>query len=84
MGIIGFFILVAIAIALATWARKSGVRRPDVGFGVCGGLAAHFDVNPTAVRVIWVIGTVALGGFGLILYICMWMIVPPVTTFIGD
>lgn len=36
--------------------------------GVCGGIANYFDVDPTVIRLIWVIFTLA-GGSGLIAYI---------------
>ena len=38
--------------------------------GVCGGIANYFDVDPTVIRLIWVIFTLA-GGSGLIAYIIM-------------
>jgi phage shock protein C len=43
--------------------------------GVCGGLAEYFDVDPTIVRILWVIVTL-LGGAGIILYIVLWVIMP--------
>ncbi|MFH0917123.1 MAG: PspC domain-containing protein [bacterium] len=43
--------------------------------GVCGGLAQYFDVDPTIVRILWVIITL-LGGAGIILYIVLWVIMP--------
>jgi phage shock protein PspC (stress-responsive transcriptional regulator) len=44
--------------------------------GVCGGLGAFFGVDPTIVRVVFVLG--ALFGFGsfVLLYIIMLFIVP--------
>jgi phage shock protein PspC (stress-responsive transcriptional regulator) len=43
--------------------------------GVCGGLAEYFDVDPSLVRLIFIL-TVFLGGAGLLLYIVAWLIVP--------
>lgn len=43
--------------------------------GVCGGIANYFDVDPTVVRLIWVIFTLA-GGSGLIAYIIAAIIMP--------
>jgi phage shock protein PspC (stress-responsive transcriptional regulator) len=43
--------------------------------GVCGGLAAYLDLDPTLVRILWVI-VVLFGGFGVLLYLIMWIIVP--------
>jgi phage shock protein C len=43
--------------------------------GVCGGLAEYFNVDPTLVRLIWVIITL-IGGAGVLLYIVLWLIMP--------
>ena len=43
--------------------------------GVCGGIANYFDVNPTVIRLIWVIFTL-VGGSGLIAYIIAAIIMP--------
>ena len=43
--------------------------------GVCGGIANYFDVDPTVIRLIWVIFTLA-GGSGLIAYIIADIIMP--------
>ena len=44
-------------------------------FGVCGGIAEYFDVDPTLVRLIWVIITLC-GGAGLLAYIIGAFIMP--------
>lgn len=36
--------------------------------GVCGGIAEYFDIDPTIVRLAWVLFTLA-GGSGIIAYI---------------
>lgn len=43
--------------------------------GVCGGIANYFDVDPTVIRLIWVIFTF-VGGSGLIAYIIAAIIMP--------
>jgi phage shock protein C len=43
--------------------------------GVCGGIAAYFAIDPTLVRVAWVLLTI-LGGSGAILYIAAMIIMP--------
>jgi len=43
--------------------------------GVAGGVAEYFDVDPTIVRLIFVL-TLFAGGAGFIAYIVMWIIVP--------
>jgi phage shock protein C len=43
--------------------------------GVCGGLAAYFNIEPTIVRLIFVLITI-MGGPGLLLYIVLALVVP--------
>ena len=43
--------------------------------GVCSGIAAYFDIDPTIVRLIWVL-IVLLGGFGLLAYLLAIIIIP--------
>ena len=43
--------------------------------GVCGGLAEYFNLDPTLIRVLFIVLAV-LGGSGVILYLAMWIIVP--------
>jgi phage shock protein PspC (stress-responsive transcriptional regulator) len=43
--------------------------------GVCGGIAEYFGIDPTIVRILFVLATL-LGGPGLILYIIMALVVP--------
>ena len=43
--------------------------------GVCGGIAEYFDIDPTLVRLGWVVFC-ALAGSGIIAYIIAAIIVP--------
>lgn len=43
--------------------------------GVCGGIAEYFDLDPTIVRLGWVI-FVLLGGSGILGYIIAWLVMP--------
>ena len=43
--------------------------------GVCGGLAEYFGVDPTLIRVLWVLITL-LAGFGVLLYLILWLVMP--------
>ncbi len=56
-------------------------RDPDnrVLGGVCGGLGAYLDVDPVIIRVILVVLFLA-AGFGLLIYIIMWIVVPEART----
>jgi phage shock protein C len=46
--------------------------------GVCGGLGEYFNVDPTLIRVLFVVLAV-FGGAGVVLYLAMWIIVPEAT-----
>lgn len=52
--------------------RSSGNR---MIVGVCGGIAEYFDLDPTLVRVGWVLFS-ALGGSGLLAYIICAIVIP--------
>ena len=43
--------------------------------GVCGGIAEYFDIDPTLVRLAWVLFILA-GGSGIIAYIIAALIMP--------
>ena len=43
--------------------------------GVCGGLGEFFDIDPTWIRLLFVL-FLFLGGSALLIYIVMWLIVP--------
>src|SRR5271167_3106679 len=43
--------------------------------GVCAGVADYFDMDPTIVRVVWLLAFLC-GGAGLLVYIVLWIAVP--------
>jgi phage shock protein C len=43
--------------------------------GVCSGIAKYFGMDPTVVRLAWVVFTL-LGGAGLLAYIIAWIVMP--------
>ena len=43
--------------------------------GVCEGIANYFAIDPTVVRVAWVVVS-WFYGIGIILYIALWLIAP--------
>jgi phage shock protein PspC (stress-responsive transcriptional regulator) len=44
--------------------------------GVCGGIAEYFNWDPSFVRIAFAV-FFFLGGSGVLVYILMWIIVPP-------
>ena len=43
--------------------------------GVCSGIAKYFDMDPTVIRLLWVILTLA-GGSGIIAYVVCMFVMP--------
>jgi phage shock protein C len=43
--------------------------------GICGGLGEYMNVDPTIIRLVWILLTF-LGGSGLLLYIIMYFVIP--------
>lgn len=48
--------------------------------GVAGGLGEYFDVDPTLIRLIFIMLTV-FGGGGVIIYIILWIMMPEAGEF---
>ena len=53
--------------------------------GISAGLAKYFDIDPTIVRVLFVV-SIFLGGGGILAYIILWIVIPeePIITNPGD
>ncbi len=43
--------------------------------GICGGMGEYFDMDPTLIRIIWIL-FLLLGGSGLLLYLILWILIP--------
>ena len=43
--------------------------------GVCGGLGEYFDLDPTLIRVLFIVFALVFGG-GFLLYLILWIIIP--------
>ena len=58
-------------------AKKLYRSKNKVIAGVCAGIAEHMNVDPTVVRVIWVIATLLTGiAIGVIAYLICWAMIP--------
>jgi len=44
--------------------------------GVCGGLADHFGLDSSLVRILFVLFVLVPPGLGILIYLAMWLIVP--------
>jgi phage shock protein C len=43
--------------------------------GVCAGLADYFDMDPTIVRLVWLL-LVCFAGTGVLAYVILWIVLP--------
>src|SRR5205085_8177113 len=61
------------------WNERPGPRRlfrstrERMWAGVAGGMAEYFDLDPTLMRLIWVVGTVVTAGLLVAVYFVMWV-----------
>jgi phage shock protein C len=45
--------------------------------GVCAGLAHHFGLDPTLVRVLYVLASILSVAFpGIVVYLVLWIVIP--------
>lgn len=61
-----------------TYARKELTRSITDRklFGVCGGIAKYFNLDPTLVRIVYVLLVIGSVGWGLLLYIILAFLLP--------
>ena len=45
-------------------------------FGICGGLGEYFNIDPTIIRLLWVVFTILSFGAGILVYLLSWFIIP--------
>jgi phage shock protein C len=48
--------------------------------GVCGGVAARLDIDPSLVRIVWALLILPTGLLALAAYVVMWLVVPEAPT----
>lgn len=45
--------------------------------GVCGGIGDYFDIDPTTVRVVYVLVSIFSVAFpGILIYLLLWLLIP--------
>jgi phage shock protein PspC (stress-responsive transcriptional regulator) len=44
--------------------------------GVCGGIGRALDIDPTVIRLVWVLLTLVSLGTGILFYIIAWILIP--------
>lgn len=57
--------------------RLKRSRKSRMIAGVCGGIAEYFEMDPTMVRILYVVASVVSAAFpGILVYIALWIIIP--------
>ena len=51
-------------------------KKERVLAGVCGGIGVAADLDPSLVRLAWVLLTLISLGAGILLYLAAWLIIP--------
>lgn len=52
-------------------------RKERMIAGVCGGLADYFSMDPTLVRILYILVSILSVAFpGILVYIILWLIIP--------
>ncbi|MFA5269078.1 MAG: PspC domain-containing protein [Methanoregula sp.] len=51
-------------------------RKDRILGGICGGLGEHIDVDPSLIRLVWIVFSLASMGTGIIVYLAAWIIIP--------
>ncbi len=52
-------------------------RRNRVIAGVLGGIAERFGLNPTGLRIVYVVGSILSAAFpGMLVYVILWLLIP--------
>jgi phage shock protein PspC (stress-responsive transcriptional regulator) len=64
----------AVAVAPPVKRLMRSSRDKKIG-GVCAGLAEYFDLDPTIVRVVWLLA-ILFAGTGFLVYIILWIVLP--------
>ena len=54
--------------------RRSRTNRRIAG--VCGGLAAYFGIDPTLIRILFVLLALPGGAPGILIYLILWLVMP--------
>lgn len=57
--------------------RRLSRSRQKAIAGVCGGIAEYFDLDPTLVRIGYLVLSIVSAGFpGILVYLILWFIMP--------
>ena len=56
--------------------RKLHKSKNKIICGVCAGIGEYLDVDPTVIRILWVIGTLLSMGIGVVAYIVACILMP--------
>ncbi len=52
--------------------------------GVCGGIGEYFEIDPTVVRVLYILLSMTTIGFGIFMYLILWIVIPSKSSITKD
>ncbi len=52
----------------------------NIAGGVCAGLGSYFNIDPVILRIIFIVLSIPLAGFPVLLYFVLWIVLPPAIT----
>ena len=55
--------------------QKKLVRKDKKIFGVCGGLGDYFGIDPTIIRILFLLAVIGFGS-GLLIYLVLALVMP--------
>ena len=55
--------------------QKKLVRKDKKIFGVCGGLGDYFGIDPTIIRILFLVAVIGFGS-GLLIYLILALVMP--------
>ena len=61
---------------MAVTAPLRRVRQDRVVAGVLAGIARHFDLDVSLLRVVYVIATICTAFVGVVIYLMAWVVIP--------
>jgi phage shock protein C len=61
---------------MAVAAPLRRVRQDRVVAGVLAGIARHFDLDVSLLRVVYVIATICTAFVGVVIYLMAWVVIP--------
>lgn len=73
-----FWLIIISVVVFVLGKRKNGLYKSEADrkfLGVCGGIGEYLNIDPTIIRLIWVVFTLC-GGSGILVYFLAALVMP--------